>query len=154
EPVAPADHVDRHAALIQVDQEAAKTGVERVDVVEQPEDVGLTPGQDLPSDPKEDGPLLEIAVGQEQAIPLAGEPAEAGDPLVDEGRGNLRAEQARDGRQVEADGPQLVALLAELRGPVVVDALALPSVLEAVLEGAQVEPAERAGKPLAAGGEP
>src|SRR5262249_48720963 len=63
EPVAPADHVDRPAALIQVDQEAAKTGVERVDVVEQPEDVGLTPGQDLPSDPKEDGPLLEIAVG-------------------------------------------------------------------------------------------
>src|SRR5262249_36416823 len=74
--------------------------------------------------------------------------------LGDEGGGNVREEQAREGRLVVADGPQLVALLAELRGPVVVDALALPPVLEAVPEGAQVKPAERAGKTLAAGGEP
>src|SRR5207249_10353072 len=112
------------------------------------------PGQVLPSDTEEDGPLLEIDVGEEQAIPLASDPAEAGDPLVDEALGNLRAEQARDGRQVEADGPQAVPLVAELRGPVVVDALALPPVLEAVLEGAQVEPAERACETLARGGDP
>src|SRR5262249_53486168 len=43
QPVVPADHVEWHAPLVQVDQEATKTSIKRINVVEQPEDVGLTP---------------------------------------------------------------------------------------------------------------
>ena len=80
---AAARHLDRHAALVERDEEAAEAVVERVDVVEQTEDVGLAPGQDLAADAQEERPLLEVEVGEEEAVALAGVAAQPVDALLD-----------------------------------------------------------------------
>src|SRR5439155_643119 len=91
-------------------------------------------------------------------------PGTQGDPGAMGGRREiLFPTAAKPSRNVSASGPderevephrlgdrELVAPLAR---PVVVDALALTAVLEAVLEGVRIEPAERPGDAGARGGE-
>src|SRR5262249_50697885 len=67
------EHVERYAPLVEGDQEAAEAVVERVDVVEQAEDVGLAPGEDLPAYADEDRPLLPVEVTGEEPVPDAGD---------------------------------------------------------------------------------
>src|SRR5262249_16889241 len=72
--IAAADHVQRQPSLVERDEESAERVVERIDVVEEPEHVGLAPGENLASDADEHGPLLDVEVGEEEAVPVAGDP--------------------------------------------------------------------------------
>ena len=89
---------------------------------------------------------------------LAGDAPQEGDPPVDQrvredGRQERRRVREPDEREVEPHRLGLRELVAPLAWPVVVDALALAAVLEAVLEGVGIEPAERPGDAGARGGE-
>ena len=77
EVAARAQHVERHAPLVEVDEEAAEEVVDRVDVVEQAEDVGLAPGQVLPTEANEDRPLLPVDEDLEEAVAVARDLAQA-----------------------------------------------------------------------------
>src|SRR5207249_3215457 len=140
--------------LVERDEEAAEGVVERVDVVEQAEHVGLAPGEDLAADAEKDRPLLEVDVAEEEAVTLARHAAQEVDATLDVRVGQPVAEQPRDVRDVEAHGLELAELVVELVGSVVVDALALAAVLEAVLEGVRVDPVEQPGEAVARLGEP
>src|SRR5439155_13552161 len=156
EMVACADHVERDAALVERDEEAAEAIVERVDVVEEPEVVGLAPGEDLAADADVDRSLADVEIAEEEAVALARDPAHQVDPPVDELVGDDRSGdrfRLREEGKIQPQGlgdRELVALLAR---PVVVDALPLAAVLEAVLERVRIEPAEGAGNAHAGGGE-
>jgi hypothetical protein len=144
-----AHHVEGHAALIEGDQEAAEAVVERVDVVEEPEDVGFAPGQDLAADAGEERALLEVKVGEEEALPDAGASVQAADPAVDVSLGQLAADERRRFRQVGAELARRAARIAVLRRTVVVDAFPLAAVLDGVFEHVRVERAERGHEPPA-----
>src|SRR5439155_188073 len=105
-----------------------------------------------------DGPLAEVQVAEEEAVSLAGDAPQEGDPPVDQrvredGRQERRPAREPDEREVEPHRLGDRELVAPLARPVVVDALALAAVLEAVLEGVRIEPAERPGDAGARGGE-
>src|SRR5205823_10755109 len=147
--VAAPGHVEGHAALVERDEEPAEAVVERIDVVEQPEVVRLAPGEDLPADAEVDRPLAEVDVAEEEAVPLARDAPQERDPLVDEpvwdGRRGQRRPGVRKAGEIEPQRPVDRELVAPLPRPVVVDALALAAVLEAVFERVRIEPAEGAG---------
>src|SRR5881396_2417026 len=154
EVVARARHVEREPPLVERDEEAAEGVVERVDVVEQTEHVGLAPGEDLAADAEEDRPLLEVDVAEEEAVALARDAAQEVDAPLDVRVGEPVAEQARDVREVEAHRLELAELVVEFVGSVVVDPLALAAVLQAVLERVRVDPVEQPGEAPARLGEP
>jgi len=81
--IARARHVERQPPLVERDEEAAEGVVERVDVVEQPEHVGLAPGEDLAADAEEERTLLEVDVAEEEAVALARDTAQEVDAALD-----------------------------------------------------------------------
>src|SRR5262249_36305032 len=107
----------------------------------------------------EDRSLLEVQVAEEEAVALTRDATQLADALVDQRLGELRIEvdaEAGDGqlRDVDAQAARRVRLIAELVGPVVVDALALAAVLEAVAPLRRLEQAEEPGEAVAGLGEP
>src|SRR5262249_20594504 len=142
-----ADQRERYAALVERDEEAAEAVVERVDVVEEPEDVGLAPGEVLSSDPDEERTLLEVEVGEEEPVARYRVASQPVDPLLDvarveEGRG-VREPRDVDLRQVAAEAAERGVLVRVLIRTPVVEALALEAILERVLEAARVDEPER-----------
>src|SRR5581483_6321361 len=118
-------HVEGNAALVERDEEPAEPLIERIDVVEEAELIRLAPGEDLPADADEHGPLLEVEVAHEEAVPLPRVRAEVVDVAVDEALRDARARDALQVRHVEPHRAELRPDGAELVGPVVVEPLAL-----------------------------
>src|SRR5262249_10142925 len=144
--VAAADHRERHASLVERDEEAAEAVVERVDVVEEPEDVGLAPGEVLSADPDEERTLLEVEVGEEQPVARYRVASQPVHPLLDvggieEGRGVREAGDVDLG-EVRAEAAERGVLVGVLVRPPVVEALALEPVLERILEAARIDQPE------------
>src|SRR5579884_1159296 len=144
--VAPAYHVERHALLVEGDEDAAEAQIERVDVVEQAEDVRLAPREHLAADAEEDRPLPDVGVRHEDAVPVSGDALEQADALADVAR--VEGGPHAEGR-FGAKGLERRSRVGELLRPVVVNALVLAAVLDRVLEVVEVEPAEEAGEPPA-----
>src|SRR5262245_53033496 len=82
-------------------------------------------------------------------------PAEAVPPLVDQRLGDRRIREPRDVGDVEPHRPHRLLLVAELRGAVIVEALALAAILDAVAEYVRLqEPAEEPREALRRAREP
>src|SRR4030095_7494904 len=111
--VAPARHVERDAPLVEVDEEAAEAVVDGVDVVEEPEDVGLAPGQVLATDPEKDGAHFEVAVDLEEAISIARHVAQAISLLAEDRLSGI-LDVSGKGRALPQDLLDLLARLAVL----------------------------------------
>src|SRR5262249_25082958 len=135
-----------HASFVECDEEAAEAVVERVDVVEEPEDVGLAPGEVLSSDPDEERTLLEVEVGEEEPVAryrVASQPIDTllDVALIQEGRG-VREPRDVDLREVAAEAAERGVLVRVLVRAPVVEALALEPVLEGVPEAARIDQPE------------
>ena len=55
-------HVERYPPLIEGNQKPAKEVIQRVDLVQEPERIRLTPGQVLPADAQKERPFSDVKI--------------------------------------------------------------------------------------------